>query len=866
MKRTKATIFALAAAVLFSGGAALPALQGAAAEEQPTQIVEIGKENTALFLPDGYEQYLPLVAPTDAAFSKHYIAVADGDTLYVYDKAAKRYASYKHSSEITKLQFSQDERLFFADRVSITINELSAESLNRLSAQQAAIPGDGLVTAHSLPGGTFYIANSTLYCVAVVSTATTVYSCPLTALGQENMVEVGVIDQNITPNLTYADGTLYCAVNEKVYFTNTTGKFAEQAFTLTSATNYGKITSVCFFDGYFYYTASGGFTENEKGEKVPTDGLYRSSSRIGSSSEAADRVAEGKLFNSLVVYGDSLYCVKGKSVLQTAFKEDGSAYFTGYELCDSSSSVNRLGDGVATARAKDLLVIADKSNLRLSVYDFTERTYSSIPVDYTPSLVATDGEKILSSDEHSVYEYTREGEFLSEKAVSQMTITGVACVYGTGYFVTENGGFGMVDGEETLPVFHGGGSVGGLAADVYGNLYVGFESDGTVVKYTESEFMNAESRGTTIDYKLPNGFSNLSSDFEGNLYCLSDGVLYRNGEKFATLNSEGCVFRKTEAPLRAYALGFEDNTVYFLYDNFILATNALRFPTLSTIPTEGIENTLYAVQGEPCFVNISKGAVGFKTDLGELKPQTKSGEGVSFPFESYFRSEESTKGILLSETSEYKLVALFGKDRKYTANLFKSEFCEEVDRAEFWKDGEGTLYLTSEVSTCFFPCMMNALRGDRLERATEVSLVGTVAAGDTSEYAYALIEYTVGKNVQMGYVPLSYLTKVTPKPENETFYVGYLKANGDGLILTSEDGEKVTLTERTRAELAETIEGYRARVVVDGKAYFADVTKDDVEIPVSDALRISLIVILCIVAVIIVGVYVVFYPRKKTRP
>ena len=101
-------------------GAAAPLSARADGEplpEEPEQTV-LSTENAELFLPDTYEQYLPLKSPSYMAMNDSYIAVADGQTLYLFDKGEARYFAYeapiKEEDKITKVQFSEGGRLFFS--------------------------------------------------------------------------------------------------------------------------------------------------------------------------------------------------------------------------------------------------------------------------------------------------------------------------------------------------------------------------------------------------------------------------------------------------------------------------------------------------------------------------------------------------------------------------------------------------------------------------------------------------------------------------------------------------------------------------------------------------------------------------------
>ena len=106
--------FVAACAVLCLMALLLPcALTAQAAETVLTT------ENSSLFLPESYEQFLTLTAPTDVAVSEKYLAVSEGSDLYIFDRAAEEpvYRKYTHTDKISKIQFSDEEKLYFSDEL-----------------------------------------------------------------------------------------------------------------------------------------------------------------------------------------------------------------------------------------------------------------------------------------------------------------------------------------------------------------------------------------------------------------------------------------------------------------------------------------------------------------------------------------------------------------------------------------------------------------------------------------------------------------------------------------------------------------------------------------------------------------------------
>ena len=93
---------------------------------------------------------------------------------------------------------------------------------------------------------------------------------------------------------------------------------------------------------------------------------------------------------------------------------------------------------------------------------------------------------------------------------AESTVSGIACVYGTYYYVTEHSYYGVA--EEGAREFTRSGTAMPVAitSDMYGNLYVA-SSTGQVIRFTESEFLDYSFSGipVTDSWVLPSSFSSL---------------------------------------------------------------------------------------------------------------------------------------------------------------------------------------------------------------------------------------------------------------------------------------------------------------------------------------------------------------------
>ena len=91
-----------------------------AAKAEGSTTVESAQDT--LITPTSYEQYLPLQAPSDVAVSDDFTAIADGNLIYVYNRARQVYRTYAHTANTTddlnvvaNLEFSQYGDLYFID-------------------------------------------------------------------------------------------------------------------------------------------------------------------------------------------------------------------------------------------------------------------------------------------------------------------------------------------------------------------------------------------------------------------------------------------------------------------------------------------------------------------------------------------------------------------------------------------------------------------------------------------------------------------------------------------------------------------------------------------------------------------------------
>ncbi len=799
----------------------------------------------SLFLPASYEQYLPLNNPTDAAINEDYIAVADGNLLYLYSRDTGRYTQYAHigSDEaergISALHFAADGRLYFSDHNS-QLFLCNPNETNLTAAIQSNVPCSN-----------FVISGNTLYTAAVAGSATTLYAIPIPTnnapLTLAQATEVGTIESTETPCMTYSENTLYCAINDTVYrfAYDGIGAYTQSRVFLAGDAEITGLTSLFAFQKEFYFTVSGSRTDSE------LYGLYRA--QLGVS---AQKLLSGTGFTGLLSYGDSLFCIKGASVRELRLEGD-RAEFSGYEISAGSDTFNRESEAGETARGGSLLAVADRGNKRVLLYDRDTAKYSSIPLDGTPACVATDGERIAVGVGNTVllYTYGLESPYKTQAITNGTAVTGVTFVYGTCYYITDHS-YGVV--EEGSGEITRSSSPTAITSDIWGNLYVS-DNNFRITKYTEAEFVNGED-GTLVteNWQLPAGFASLRADFDGNLYYLVGNALYCNGGRFAAVDGASLVYRGANAsPLSpvSFALGYEDGGVYFQYGDFVVYRE-LSFPTLSTIPASEVTQQVFSSHDASSvrFVDVRENATSIRVGLER--------DSDYFAYRGHLRSG-SGRGILLAQTDKYSLVALYG-DHAYTIGLYLTEDCTDVPVEA--KAAAGDRYISNEIPLSYYPCLAEELTCKTLTRAAQVSLHATVTVSDVG-YDFAYISTELDGETLQGYVPLAYLSECSPvtTPANE-FKIGYLKANASGVIFRSESGERLTITDRTQVKLyEENALSIAAYTDENGVVYTAQVTDDMLESGSSNALRMSLIIVLCVIAVGVATAYLLFIPKRKKK-
>ncbi len=526
-----------------------------------TSPVSLTTENAELFLPESYEQYLALKDPTDVAVCEKYIAVADENSIYVFSRENGQYSVYTNGSsssvKINKIQFSDSGDLYFVN---------SAMQFYKLNLVDMSV---GKTPLYSLSN--FFISGNLIY--AATTTANETQLRILNLDGSDNVAEiVPLVDKlNATPHLFFENGILYYTIVDTVTAYTVATRESER-FILKdnkSSTDLTPLTpsAICAYGDDIFFTNSRGLFRNNKSQNdlPPID--------------------EDDDYSALTEYEGMLYAVKGKTIKQYDIE---AGEFTDYEIAAASSSVNRLSGATECVRAGNLLVTADKGNDRISVYDTAEKSFVTLGctgVNY----VATDGTSIAAATENGIFIF--EPVYVSEsrsfvlkqtKEITQEYVVGVVCVYGTFYYVTSDYYYGKIerdDGTEngwtnSTEKRNVGITPKAIAADLFGDIFV-VDQSGNVYELGEDDFAATGGLGNPVA-TIQGEFTSLRAGFDGTLYYLDENGKFCGVDgEIANIDGADFVYlgEGSRQPV-SFALGFEDDEVYFCFGDFIVKSKA----------------------------------------------------------------------------------------------------------------------------------------------------------------------------------------------------------------------------------------------------------------------------------------------------
>ena len=737
--------------------AGLFALAGGNVYAKTVQAEETAQD--ILLAPTTYQQFLQLGNPTDVAVCDNFTAIADGNLLYLYNKAENEYTTFTHDenaeaeqNHIKKIQFSSTEKLYYADSSSgDNFYELNVAELTNTKISAIAC-------------NTFTIFQETLYFAGptgvLYTTSLADHSAPKTSIPLANPAR--------NPSLAFWQDELYFTDNGAapiLYKLNPTLGVTtlKQVATFTSP-----IAHIAIADEVLACTtASGGFYAYPLGN-VPEKILVQD---------------EQEIYTSLTSYGESIFTVCEDSVRE--FSTSINA-FTDFEITANSARPNRLNGATDILLVGEKLFVADVGNSRISVFNTKTNAFeTSFNTDTPPTLLASDGATLLTANESGVALYDLTTAYYANQIAVfndfSEPLIGVASVYGTYYLATANYALSLTknpDGAYTLDSVEKSVSFHPtlLSADVYGNLYT--LKNGDVLQFTEEEFMTANQGGRKIGETTLTDATKLVVDFEKNVYLLQENKIENIHNQ--TLDFSTPYVYTATTSLTSFTFGVEENATYLLFDgNHLVKTAKLNLPNVNAIEVENADEQIFSAQSvEIQVVKTLPHSLLVQCDLNALNGANH------FPYLAYERRNQPLTALRLGETQAYNLIAVFDEMKgEYSTYLVLKTSCETLSSNDYlvsYETGK-TAWLSNDVHLYKFPYLTAQLTVARLPRGGQVTLLGEVNGLDNNYY---LVEYVnaTGEKSQ-GYVPQSYaaLYDAATSPTTETL-VGETEKDADSVM------------------------------------------------------------------------------------
>lgn len=686
-------------------------------------------------MPDSYEQYLPLVSPADVSVTESFTAVADGKSVYLYNRETGEYTLFTHSADVTELQFS-GRTLYFLDKDM---------GLYTLGADNPAA-----ATATSLHCNSFTIDSDVIYYMTISGGTSKITPARISDF---SVTDDSLVNDNLPsspkPAMATYNGNLYYSIDAygSSYIRNL--HHIELEYRLPQS----NILSVAVLNGVLYYTDSANrfYAYDFATVDLNAEPLFEPISGCSAITAADDGF---------------IYVVQGSSIRQ--YSPETQA-FTDFEIAAASASENRLSGATTMKLFKNRLFVADKANSRLSVTDLSTDEHTTYPAELAADYLATDGETaILANSQKAVLIDLTANEVV--RAFEDFTghLLGAECVYGTYYFLTDaNYFYRAVQNESGVWTLSGAPKTIStpklLSSDIYGDLYVAC-ADNKVYRFTENEFTDTSANGTETA-TVPNSATQIEIDFNRTVYALSEnGLRACSSSPVDYPLAKSFVFSQdSETTVSSFAFDVTNGSLYLLYDgNFVAKTHDLPVPALKNIPVNGADEAIF--QGGNALFSLVE--IQEKTLLIEFDMSLLNGASA-FPYLNHGRIPQVRTALKLGEVDRFNLVAVFDEISKtYSTALAEKTSCTEISEANYLKPAEKFRendkgYLTNAIDLYKFPYLTELLTLAKLPKNAEVKVLGQI---DDLDYRYYLVEYSNGETTLTGYLPQAYVTNFDGRP------------------------------------------------------------------------------------------------------
>ena len=722
----------LSAAVIGTSIAGLARADFSAKAEQVQAVQD------TLIAPTSYEQYLPLSSPNDVAVTDNYTAIAQGNTIYIYDRSTNTYTAIDFSSAtsepITKTQFSGDY-LYCLDAGML---------LYRLNLQAHTIEFVNLACTN------FLIHGETLFYTTSSGNMSKLYQASL----QTPNSGATLLAEKIAglPSLAFWNGELYYTIDTQITLLF---KINPQTKDFIQVNNFPQQTlhDLSIAGGMVAFTVA----ETENGGDFYTYSIADFSAPL---------TKQEGVFSSVTAYGDCFYTIEENSVKQYDLQ---TQTFTQFEICGASNSRHRLDGAKATYLSGDTLYIADNGNNRISIYNtVTAQFETPIATTLQPLYISAYENTLLIANQTTVEVYDTAAKTLTQTWDGFTgKIVGVASVYGTQYVATDANFYYAITQSSVTEITKTSTlqTPDLFTSDAYGNLYL--LSGKKVYSFTESTLKESETTAELVCEFTTDDIQQISVDYNQTVYALSGNKIITATQEYAF--DTPLVYATQTPNVTAFAFDVLENTTYALMDEtYVLSTARLQLPTVKTVAVENAGEQIFAnASAEFSVLQTKANALLGEFDITALKGATY------FPYIAHNRAMQSLTALKIGETSTHYVIAHFNENKNaYQTYFVRKGDCTfmagDVFRTDYAENERSVLYVSSDVALYKFPYLTNLLTVTQLQRGAKVTVLGEIRQLDNEYYQ---VQYTNDNGETLvGYIPKAFTNTFSGLPMPEHAY------------------------------------------------------------------------------------------------
>ncbi|MBQ9104414.1 MAG: hypothetical protein IJY57_04975 [Clostridia bacterium] len=735
--------------------------------------------------------------------------------------------------------------------------------------------------------------------------------------------------ENVTCNLfDYKDGILVGN-----YSSNTLLYVIENGVAVNKSTMAGVLagTPVCINQGFIYYVNTSSKlckrstdlsqTETELVSLVPqkmitdgnfiyalcSDGIYRVDIENKTSVKLVVDIDEGYDLGKLTT--PSGLCFKGGNLLISDSTEntlqefkisENTLVFTGYAVATGKTAYNRIGKSaneiefnagrvaVLNNSKKILTVVNDINGNLFDRENFALNLIFSSGDTFIPDTFAL-GENsalLVNKTAKTARIYNFENKMLSDiisftENATDSQITDVTWQNGK-YFISQRK---WDDPEFKLLVYSANelstdfdkiidttiNSINYplIAVDVFENVFVTSEYDNCIFKYSKTDY----TVGTELSLS-PTGIKKLATDLTGGLFALKESsVIY-----YDQVENKAHEFSlETSLKANSFAMSFESNKVFFIYDDLEYTAYSSNLPTLSldeiTVPTEFVidgENgvalndlAVYSAKDGANIYSLEQDGNAFNYK-GLI--QDESIYGAFICGYQYSKSFESSLGL---GARQENFILLVGKDISGFTQIYLMNNLDALAvQKQTFDPNTNTAYTTTGVRAYYLPIITQdalfTLKANSeiltLDKGTKITVNGAIEFLGTSFY-YATVNVN-GTNYS-GYIPVKFTAKVLSQNYPETTFTVRKVKNTNVYLESGFTTLLTTLTEGTEVRVLEKTDAYAKIAYLSNGDYIIGYVSADSFLSVSNnTLRNVLIILAITVSICVTSLFLLL--RKKS--